>query len=458
VNTLTRPLDAAQTDRADRSWFAYAGLLIFILVYCTEPSNWIPGVGSFPFAKIAAFLAVAGFAAGLFQPRVPGFHVPREVWYLLFLFVQICLTVPFAIWRGGAFEVIVDQYWKVVLMSLIVMTAVTSLSRLHKVMFVMASSLALLGLFSIFSHHGVSEGGVFRTGGSMGGSAGNPNDFAFMLAVIFPFCLAFCLGASNPLKKLAWGASLVTVTYAIMLTYSRGGFIALTAGAAVCVYEFGIRGHRRYLLALAGFAVLGFVAVSPAGYTQRVTSIFNTREDWTGSTVARQDLFKKSIIVTLDHPLFGVGPENFPIVAGNWHVSHNTYTQLSAEAGIPALILFLLILYKEFSNIRLVKRLVPEDHEVQLAAGALRASLYAFVFGAFFASYAYNFFVYLTICLSTALYISVRNEGPIGRERSRGEDETTPPRFSYRTAVHEPSWSWPTLRSRTKKPSENVAT
>jgi len=54
------------------------------------------------------------------------------------------------------------------------------------------------------------------------------------------------------------------------------------------------------------------------------------------SAQQRKELLFKSLKVTVRHPLFGVGPGNFEVVSGAWDVTHNSYTQISAEGGIPA--------------------------------------------------------------------------------------------------------------------------
>lgn len=70
-----------------------------------------------------------------------------------------------------------------------------------------------------------------------------------------------------------------------------------------------------------------------------------------GSTENRTELLKESIILTLKHPLLGVGPGMFGTAAAGdsadrraavaYRQTHNGYTQLSSEAGLPALALML---------------------------------------------------------------------------------------------------------------------
>ena len=73
-----------------------------------------------------------------------------------------------------------------------------------------------------------------------------------------------------------------------------------------------------------------------------------------GSLDARRELLTESIRVTMHHPLFGVGPGNFQAYTQSWHVTHNTYTELSSETGLPGLGLFLAILLLTFRSLKQV--------------------------------------------------------------------------------------------------------
>lgn len=382
----------------------YAGLLLFVLVYCARPEDWTPAATAIPFAKITGFMAVAGFLVSVLLERRGVLHLPREMFFLVLLFGQMCLAIPFALWRGGAFAVVFYQYSKVVLITLVIATTVTSLPLLRRLLFVQAGSIATMAAVSIMGHRGIG-GMVFRTGGVVGGIFGNPNDLALSLALTFPLCLALLFSTHHPLKKLIWSFLLVVLGYALMLTYSRSGFLAMAVAVSVCVYEFGLRGRRKYLVALVPIGGLALLLLaSPARYGERIVSIVNPAEDWTGSTSSRQDLLKTSLIVTMQHPIFGVGPRNFQVLSGSWHGAHNTYTQVSSEAGIPALILLVLILKRTFFNLRQTQQLLPENEEAQVLARGLRASLFAYVIGAFFSDTAYHFFPYFLIGYASAFY------------------------------------------------------
>src|SRR6266478_2052770 len=65
----------------------------------------------------------------------------------------------------------------------------------------------------------------------------------------------------------------------------------------------------------------------------------------------RQKLLRTSIVLAITNPLFGVGPGQFAVkVAGeqekkgehaDWLGTHNSYTEVASEAGLPAFIFYL---------------------------------------------------------------------------------------------------------------------
>ena len=125
-----------------------------------------------------------------------------------------------------------------------------------------------------------------------------------------------------------------------------------------------------------------------------------------GSIDARRELLNQSIELTLKHPLFGVGPGNFQAITETWHVTHNTYTEFSSEAGIPALAIFLTIIGLAFRNLRRVRK-APDyktNSQLRLFTGALWAGLSAYLVGAAFSSTAYALFPYFMVAYTSALY------------------------------------------------------
>jgi len=123
--------------------------------------------------------------------------------------------------------------------------------------------------------------------------------------------------------------------------------------------------------------------------------------------------------LTLRHPLLGVGPGMFEVANAGfteettghasfnaWHQTHNTFTQVSSEDGLPGLFLYCLTLLFCFRIVRSVEkraRQYPALSSVRHMAIALRLSLIAFTGTALFASTAYGYYLPMLAALCVAL-------------------------------------------------------
>ncbi|OLE12321.1 MAG: hypothetical protein AUG89_07880 [Acidobacteria bacterium 13_1_20CM_4_56_7] len=248
-----------------------------------------------------------------------------------------------------------------------------------------------------------------RLAGMGDGLLSNPNDLAMNIAMNWPLCLVFLLTAGGILKRSFWAVTMLVMIYALMATYSRAGFMALAVAILICLWDFGIRGRRAYLLGIAALGLAGMIVVAPGNYVKRLETLFGKFQEGDydrGSAEARKELLEKSLAITATHPLFGIGPGNFPSYTGLWRVTHNTYTQLSSECGIPALLLFLLLLRRTFLNLFYLRKMprAPDKQEMHLYASALSASFVAYLVGAFFSSSAYELFPYYMVMYTTLLY------------------------------------------------------
>jgi len=109
--------------------------------------------------------------------------------------------------------------------------------------------------------------------------------------------------------------------------------------------------QRAILIAASVILGMGLVVVLPHSTINRLSALFGEEhKEADESAASRMYLFKQSVLYTIQHPIFGVGPDQFSNFEGktslsqgqhgNWHVSHCGFTQVSSECGIPALFFF----------------------------------------------------------------------------------------------------------------------
>lgn len=413
------PAAAAKASREPLSG-AFFWVLAFFVVYCARPEDWIPGIAHLHLALVSGAFALIAFITSLGQLKE---GLPKEVLYLILLLIQLGIaSVLSPVWKGNAVAQTIE-FAKMVLIVVVISLAVASLARLRKLIFVQSVSVVAVALISIKSGH-VSNG---RLMGVLNGMYTNPNDLAIAIVLSLPLCLVFLFRAKGILRTLAWTVAVLAMTYAIFRTGSRSGLIAFAIAALFCIWDFGIKGRRFYLPALAVvIAAVGFV-LAGGTLAHRFGETFSgsgANQSAYGSAVARRELLVRSLQVTAEHPLFGVGPGDFQAVSGHWQPTHNVYTALSAEGGIPALILFLLIYWRAFANLREVRNLTSPDSELGMLGAAMRASLWAFaVAGPFFPD-AYQYFVYFMFVFTTILCRLARRGAPAKKPRTWAYQES----------------------------------
>ena len=386
-----------------RNSFAYGALVVFCFLYFYRPEDFISPLGYIPMAKISAVLAFLGLIAGVqAQGKV---RVPNAIKFLLALLFQMVLTIPFAIWRGGAADTVFNKFSKTVITAILVSLVVVSLRQLRQLLWIQTSAVVVISVAAVLLRH-QRDG---RLEGFGYGVLQNSNDLALNIAIVFPVCVAFMLHARG-LKKAVWIIAMALMLVAVEMTYSRGGLLALIICGGISLYEYGIKGKRRYLIGITVLIAvigLGIVAASST-YRARVESIVLGNIEGShdkNSRDARLGLLKKSIVVSAEHPIFGVGPGNFKILDSGWVVAHNTYTELSAEAGVLSLVFFLLALRAALKNIAEAKRSerYQGDPDFRLFTQALFAGMAGLIVGGCFGSLEYNLYPFVMIGYTCAL-------------------------------------------------------
>lgn len=385
--------------------FVFGALVVFFYLYYYRPEDFIRPLGYIPMARITGVLGFGALLLGMMGGDKV--KVPIAIKILWLLLLQMTLCIPLALWRGKAFLTTYDKYAKGVVVAMIISMAVVKAWELWRLLWIQVSAVALVTIASILLRHYNQEG---RLSGIQESILSNPNDLAINIAISFPLGLAFMLHARSPFKKAVWAVALAFMAVGVVLTASRSGLLALIIIVIVCVWIYGVKGKRRALVVSTILALmLGLaVALSIAHYRARVESIFMGNVEGSGdkgSLEARKALLKLSVVTALTHPLFGVGPGCFPLVDATWKVAHNAYTELAAEAGIPALVLFLLAMGSAFKNIAQVRKsdLYRDDLEFKLFTQAVWAGLLGYLVGSCFASTEYNLYPYFVIGYTCAM-------------------------------------------------------
>jgi O-antigen ligase len=216
---------------------------------------------------------------------------------------------------------------------------------------------------------------------------------------------------------------------AIFRTGSRAGLLMLAAIMLIIFFRASMANKMK--LFTAGTA-LGLLGISMASHEarQRYLTIFNPSAAETGdaqsaieSREARKLHLKQSIRLTLKKPIFGVGPGNFPSASADdaeelgvdaaWRNTHNAYTQVSSEAGVPGLMLFLAIIAYCVTTTSRIYRMAKKRSDMQEIlhiAFCLRLMMIIYIINGCFDSNAYQYHLPVFSALIFAFDTAVRRE------------------------------------------------
>jgi len=151
---------------------------------------------------------------------------------------------------------------------------------------------------------------------------------------------------------------------------------------------------------------VALLIVGPQSYGDRIKSIVsNDVQVYGDAKEERYELLVESLKITARRPIFGVGAGQFASYSGMWQPTHNTYTELSSESGIPALVLFLLVIRECFASLVKIRKttLYQNDPDIQMYTSALWAGLAGYLSGAAFAVTAAQLFPYFMVGYCCAL-------------------------------------------------------
>jgi O-antigen ligase len=408
---MAKTQSLSQNLRIKSAGMGFFWLSAFYVVYCARPEDWLPGLSVLPLAKITSIGAVLAFLFSAGRGKRKFRDLPIESYYLLVLIAILAISsVISPVWKGGAISRTID-FAKVYVVWVLTFLLITDLAKFRRIVFIQAASVPIISLMSI-----LKGGGHERLDGVLGGIYSNPNDLAFAIVLSLPFCLMFLLTARTNFRKLLWAAGMLIMVKALFMTASRGGFITLVVAGVVCLWHFGVKGKRLYLIAVMSVVVVVLFATQGGTLKDRFASMWSDRSELGtreqkrayDSYEQRQFLVQRAIECIEHYPILGIGTRNFETYSTVWREVHMTYLQITAEGGIISLILYLLFFGKGFANLRRLLKRRDLGPDVNLFSGALHSSLVGFVIGALFSPEAYQFFPFFAVAYTSALNAYVR--------------------------------------------------
>jgi O-antigen ligase len=353
---------ASQLDRlsveADNSngriWVTALSFYVFLLVSRVLDLSpiWFLHIPMILLIVLTLALFAKGGLQEILRQKIPRFLVMFTGWVL------VCF--PLSHWRGGSVNYVIWSIQALMIFMMIVRMVRTP-ADWQKIASAYAYGVLVAALLS-FKYGQYVEGRLALNNGSLA----DPNEFALTLVIGLPL---WWLKMSNatPVKKVLMLLATVPIFYVFSKTGSRAGLLALATVFAVVMW-FASPAQKVLMATLAIAAVVaGLLFLPPYLKVRYFTTFSQSAEDLQNPNLdqesrdrlsasidsgnERQALLRQSVSMTFRYPLFGVGPGIFPVVAwderkaetglgGVMFVSHNTYTQISSETGLPGIFLF----------------------------------------------------------------------------------------------------------------------
>ena len=383
---------------ANNKWFFF--IFVYLFVDYGRPQDLLP-IG-FLKPGMISILILTGYIIFSNKIKLSDSKQTRLIWSFIAL---TAVFIPFARNNFYAYQTTKGMllYMPFVLSTIIV---VDSIERLKKLISFMIIIMVYVCLFSLF-HHGQGSGNYFK----------DENDLSLFIDTILPFCYFLFLYEKNKMKKIAYGLSMLIGILAIVVSFSRGGFIGLVCMAAIAWWF-----SPRKVVSLIIICMLSSVVYFYGGEKYKNEMSTATKVEH-GTGKARIESWKSAWRMFLDNP-FGVGGNNFQVrfpeyqtsyfKRGMWgRVAHSLWFTLIPELGIAGIFIYLSLLYYNLKDIFLIKDIkakAENNHDAQylyyLALAFLASFAGYFASGTFLSVLYYPHYWYLTVILVAATRIA----------------------------------------------------
>jgi putative inorganic carbon (hco3(-)) transporter len=246
-------------------------------------------------------------------------------------------------------------------MYFLVLNTVKKRFMIKNITIIMITTTTIVGLMAIYDYINLGEVGNLENA-RIGGISDHSNTLAAFFVYYMFLPMGFFLTNMNKPKAWLLLFPFLIMFRGIMVTFSRGGYVACAFGLYAITF-FRSKGLFVLMLLSTVFAVFN-PWMLPGGIRYRMAQTFESKgpssyvesldaedQQLEASAQSRLDIWKAALELIKDSPVFGVGYGLFPVrIREIWKGgieidAHNTYIILAAEQGIPAVLIFLVIVF-----------------------------------------------------------------------------------------------------------------
>jgi hypothetical protein len=319
------------------------GFVLFLLVNAVlfiRPADLLPDLESVPFYEILITLAALASMPVLVEQLSERMIRARP---LTFFVVALLPAIVFSqLSHGIIYEARMGavMFIKILVYYLLLVGLVDSPKRLKIFLFIIGLFILVMTTICILNWHGFIDldalapvaqwvnddesggsGVLMRMTGP--GIFNDPNDLSLILSTGILLSVHFAFNRPRWLLRIAYLAAIAPFAYALSLTSSRGGLLALMGGLVVYL---ACRVRRKWSILLIGIMLPAMLVAF--GGRQTDIDLSNNDDTFMGRVL----LWRDSLVMFHQSPVFGIGIGN--LAEENGLVAHNSYVHAFAELGL----------------------------------------------------------------------------------------------------------------------------
>jgi len=366
----------------------FFGLLALITIYFVQPGELFPALAALHIERTYALALLAAFF--MQRESADDRSMLHPIVRAGVAMVGVCLlSVPFAIWKGGALDSTVNLA-KLIIYTFLLSTLIDSQDRMRKVLWVLVGMLAWVtgyGFISYLQGDYIVRQGIDRAEGGTS-IVGGPNELAGIILLLLPLVVALWRCTERVLLRLLLLGVMLCSLATMVVTGSRAGFIGL--GLVTLYYILHSRHKAAGLAVCVSAAVILWLAMPQQYQNRYLTTVHYAQGDQLdGSNELRVQLWKAGWRMFLDHPILGVGAGQYSTAYGMqysgrahgaWMNPHSLFFQVASELGLVGLVAVGYFIYLLVKTDRFLLRFYSEspehiEHQIALALGACLLSV-----------------------------------------------------------------------------------
>lgn len=389
------------------------GLMVVIFILPLEELSTSGGFSAIKLISLVAFgCAILNFL--IFRPQEPLVRAPQNSLIILFLLVSL-LSVFIAVNSSRALDRI-PKLLRVLALYFFVINLIRSEKYFRVALWLFVLGGFVCTLYGFFDPTQVGE--------RFQGALGQPNGYALTMTPRIPIALALLRIEKSFLKKIFLVFFLITITYGIILSGSRGGLLSVSL--ALVLFAMFQKNKA------AGFALISIIfalglLIMPQDVKTRIgLNDAAANSDLGDSTDRRLTYQIYGAELFQEHPILGIGLDGFAeayaqseyrflIRTQELRVAHNTYLEIATGTGVIGLMPFLgilgsaIILALKYSR----KKYWEISSDLAIISAGLFAALGGYYLGMSFGSRQYEKTLWFLLALPIILQILISAKGKL---------------------------------------------